>query len=467
MGTIFVAASNADPSIRSRAEPGYRCDGTADEVEINAAIAALPSGGGKVVLSEGTFTIAAQIVAVSGLVLEGQGEATVLTPTGSFTHLISIDIVNDVTVRNLKIDGGKTGGHSVDYGVKLDTCNRVRVVDCYFYDMNVVGVGNNASGEVVTDVEVRGCLFNTADNQAIRLGAGCSRITIVGNRMYNCAQAASGNDYAYILLSDAHEFTVADNILFASTVIADSIGVDFGGSYSGTIQGNTFHKVEIGVWSERDTTRNVAIVGNVFHTCGHPDGDNGAITFDDGGDSAPAEVVISGNAFYYSNQRDIDNSTTTANLVITGNLFSNGNQGADNRPSVVIGTGVDSLISGNLFETCYMGVVELTGGDRNLIEGNIFHNTTSTVITKVGAATIVRGNLGYVTENGGAAANVSDGGTIAHGLATTPTYVSVVGSVAQQHVTVTSLDGTNVTVAIKADGGGAGTQQTIYWRAWV
>src|SRR3990167_4258023 len=107
---LIVAASNA--SGIARAVATYLCDGTADDVDINAAIAALPSGGGKVVLSEGTFNIAADVViATSATKLVGQGRgATVLTAQTGVTNAV-IDIVantaaelDDVTVEGIKID---------------------------------------------------------------------------------------------------------------------------------------------------------------------------------------------------------------------------------------------------------------------------------------------------------------------------------------------------------------------------
>src|SRR3990167_4658401 len=59
---IFVAASDASAASIAATLPEYRCDGTADDVQINAAIAALPAGGGKVVFSEGTFDISVKIL---------------------------------------------------------------------------------------------------------------------------------------------------------------------------------------------------------------------------------------------------------------------------------------------------------------------------------------------------------------------------------------------------------------------
>ncbi len=61
---------------------------------------------------------------------------------------------------------------------------------------------------------------------------------------------------------------------------------------------------------------------------------------------------------------------------------------------------------------------------------------------------------------------VADGGTIAHGDAIAPTAVVATGSVAGEMVSVTSLDDTTFTVAIKKHDGTAGTAQTIYWIAF-
>jgi hypothetical protein len=71
------------------------------------------------------------------------------------------------------------------------------------------------------------------------------------------------------------------------------------------------------------------------------------------------------------------------------------------------------------------------------------------------------------TYNRGAAATVADGGTIAHGLWTTPTYVLVTPSVADEYAAVTALGATTFTVALTKHDGSAGTTQTIYWRAEV
>lgn len=61
-------------------------------------------------------------------------------------------------------------------------------------------------------------------------------------------------------------------------------------------------------------------------------------------------------------------------------------------------------------------------------------------------------------------ASVADGGTIAHGLGSTPSVVIVTGSVAGQIITATA-GAANITVAIKTNLGAAGTTQVVSWMA--
>ena len=91
---IFVAASNASAAAKAwaAATGGYVCDGTADEVEIQDAIDALPAVGGTVMLSEGTFYIAAMIsITIDNCLLVGQGtgDHQALSYTGNTVFKIS------------------------------------------------------------------------------------------------------------------------------------------------------------------------------------------------------------------------------------------------------------------------------------------------------------------------------------------------------------------------------------------
>ena len=68
----FVVAAN-DSSTLSKQQADYVCDGTDDQVEIQAALDALPVNGGTVVLSSGQFYIAATIEITAKDSIIGQG----------------------------------------------------------------------------------------------------------------------------------------------------------------------------------------------------------------------------------------------------------------------------------------------------------------------------------------------------------------------------------------------------------
>jgi len=103
-GSLLVAASDAH--ITTRLSADYVCDGTADDVDLNAAIAA--AGAGKVVLTEGTFTVADIITPVSNLILEGQGWSTIIKLATDHNDKAIYGVnTTDVTLRNFKLDGNK------------------------------------------------------------------------------------------------------------------------------------------------------------------------------------------------------------------------------------------------------------------------------------------------------------------------------------------------------------------------
>ena len=107
----------------------YLCDGTDDQVEINAAIQALPSGGGEIVILDGTYNIAAAIVMNKDNVkLSGNGNATVLKRiwnSSTDEGVITITAVNGgCCVENIFVDGNKSAYSSdYNYGIYLSSSN--------------------------------------------------------------------------------------------------------------------------------------------------------------------------------------------------------------------------------------------------------------------------------------------------------------------------------------------------------
>jgi len=112
--TFLVASSTARSELKAVAD--YVCSGVDDHLEIQTALDSLPTGGGRVMLSEGFFDIVSEGGAGTAALgmpthstLEGVGAATVLSCYGdnSTIEQIGIDMGQDCTVSNLEIDLGQ------------------------------------------------------------------------------------------------------------------------------------------------------------------------------------------------------------------------------------------------------------------------------------------------------------------------------------------------------------------------
>ncbi len=87
--SLMIAASDAPEKAQSQAD--YVCDGTADDVEIQAAVDALAAtGGGEIRLSSGTFTLATKVDMEDDINLVGMGHSTVVDNQGA-TYALSFE----------------------------------------------------------------------------------------------------------------------------------------------------------------------------------------------------------------------------------------------------------------------------------------------------------------------------------------------------------------------------------------
>ena len=112
--SFTVAANDAPAAIKARAD--YICDGTDDDVQIQQAIDALPSTGGKVKLSSGTFTIGATVIMDNYQRLEGSGKSTIVKAKNSlnadmfYTQTATFNRYIEIT--NFTIDGNRSNNTS-------------------------------------------------------------------------------------------------------------------------------------------------------------------------------------------------------------------------------------------------------------------------------------------------------------------------------------------------------------------
>lgn len=185
------------------ADCDYLCDGTADDVEINAAIQALPSTGGEVVILDGTYNITATIAMNKDNVkLSGNGAATVLK---------------------------RMWDSSVSEGViTVTAANGGCCIESFWIDGNrTTYVSNNNSGIYLNNSNNNTVTGNTCNNnnRGIRLYISDNN-TITGNTYNN-------NNYGIYL------YNISDNAVTGNACYNNTTGIYLSSSNNNTVTGNT------------------------------------------------------------------------------------------------------------------------------------------------------------------------------------------------------------------------------------
>ena len=241
------------------------CDGTADQVEIQAAIDAFPSTGGKLVLSSGSYYDNASIEipqtgGYSYISIMGQGPSTILRsdPADAISdHFIKCasEAARNmyVDLQNFRITGTNqaANGTSDSSGVKLwgssySHISNLTIQSCYKHgiwlacdagtaaiDFRVMDCKLSANGgggvyldDSNTDVTVMGCNIYDNTGNGIYVG-GAGGVIIEGNRLYNqtltnintngmwtqiIGNNISGNSYCVLGGSNADRSIIQGNV---------------------------------------------------------------------------------------------------------------------------------------------------------------------------------------------------------------------------------------------------------------
>lgn len=434
--TLTVASAAASDAMKASAD--YVCDGTADQVEINAAIAALPTLGGTVVLSEGDFNVTSSILIQNETVtLAGQGAG--LYSGGSQTPSTGtrIDAVTGVTSAVILVQ--RALNDRPVYGVTI----RDLAVDGSYVGTAVDGILFRSNRGLIQHVQVSRCSGNgvvirgysswaTYDTQLIAVQAYSNtdngfQTDTRGEDLHFIGCLAFGNGDCGIRNEGASQ-------QFVNTHSYDNDGYGFYFPGSGT----------------RSKISNAKIEGN-----------NGGVYIEGGA----SHILITGCGFK-------DNSRTTGNtydhINIAGSSGSNLN--------VVTGCNFVSTISN---KARYGVNLVNTNATNTLITANSFADggfgtapINNSGATASGYRAIIRNNLGVATERAGTA-TIPSGATkyvdVTHGLAWTPRAheISVVGTNlptnAIGHVYLTNLGATTFRINCTNDPGAS--TATFSWAA--
>ena len=384
--TLTVAAYNSSPLAKFQAD--YVCDGTGDQVEIQQAITALPDSGGKVCLTEGIFTISAQIELKSNMILIGSGKSSYIIGVlgGGFNYGIYINAKKNVIVRELRIDGHET---VIGFGLQITDSENCKVINCYIGDTGTDGI-------VIT---------NSKD------------ILIMGNYVYNCFRGLFGNSSSAYEVEDGSErVTIRDNIAYnchKAFLPHTHIGCDICKEIkflNNSCLGGDDGDCNIHVQSVADPLENINVMGNYL--------DVGYIGVENAIDG-----IISDNILLYASV--IGGAAIGLDAASTGYIIDN------NRIYGSINYGISSpavntIISNNIVEKCLNHGIKVTN-EGSIITGNIVKNCGSTVTYISGIQ--IQGSYITVVDNH----SFDDQGirTQNYGIFLTPNcnYVTITGNV--------------------------------------
>ena len=225
----------------------YLCDGTDDQVEINAAIQALPATGGEVVILDGVYNITQKIsVNKANTTLSGNGSATVLKRMWSSVAPEGVINVegsgSNCIIKNLCIDGNKASYTGMNFGIYISTNNNKIIGNTINSSMNT---GIMAGGN--TQTIIGNICSNNKDGISISYG---QNITIKGN-------TCSNNLTSSILLANTTNSVVAGNVCNGNS----ARGIQLSYSNNNSITSNSSNNNSFGI--DVYNSNNNVFTGNV------------------------------------------------------------------------------------------------------------------------------------------------------------------------------------------------------------
>lgn len=218
-----IAGTIATPLAKSRtatktvgpagAAADYVCDGTADNVEIQAAIDSVTAEGGIVFVRPGTYTLDTSILLKSNVTLQGAGFKTIfLLADAVNAPTVDINGVSNASFNDIAINGNRINQSNSDdqlgAGVAVrGTSASINIQRAYvtasigdgfnftgtLTNVNLINCEANASGKrgahlVTNNVRVLGGYFHdTIDHDGIQLGDSANNCEVIGAYCYNNA----------------------------------------------------------------------------------------------------------------------------------------------------------------------------------------------------------------------------------------------------------------------------------------
>lgn len=359
--TLSVCSNTASGSC------DYTCDGTADNVQIQAAIDALDADGGTVQLSEGTFTLAATVTITPDdeqyITLQGIPGATIITRADSMNDdavQVAGSYAGFFAIRDIKFVGNKannTAGSGINITgdmTSLDEHHSPRLTNLIIQEFDESGVELSDSGQVYPGLHITNVKSFENDLHGFELRGSDHFIinSVAGNNLQNGFLLRGANTQ----LASCKAFgngASSNGTNYHGIQIANArISV-----YSSSIQENYTNGIYIG-------SPDATITGNAIDNNDNGNSKSGTI----------AGILLSAGADY---------------SVISGNTFYNFKAGQNQKYGLLLAAGVEGCaITGNvMFDSqttgLYAAAAEL---ENNTFVGNIYESGGTNHVTFGGDA---------------------------------------------------------------------------------
>jgi parallel beta-helix repeat protein len=456
------------------------------EAGINAAMADLGSGGGLVYLPTGFYRIRPITIPANNIRIMGSGFGTQLVAfAGTYVQNSSaMFLINGklgITISDMALDGTGTNtcfgvnatGGSDPILARLKLTNwlgtdtqRGRGITIQqnpntgppFYEglvLNCVCDGNQI-GVVVhrTRFMVIGCRADNHPFDGMYIDGNQAQGSMIGNILFNNARTGINAVFS-------ERCTLADN-----TSYQDGTGIQLYSATRMVVEGNTINEALAGGILLTASTKYSTIAKNWIYKQAVA-GQSGIVLY-----NGCLYNLIHGNVCAQNAQNGIWVYNNSNENLIADNLCFNNSATNSGFAGIAIGS-ANNVVRGNrCFDdqatpTQAYGIMEVSPADLNFIVGNKLTQNGTGALLIVGPNTVVRQNLGYVTENQGSATIPagSSSVTVPHGLAKTPAIVTLGPRASQvSGAYVSSRDATNITISVPA---AVGAGASIDWYAQV
>ncbi len=320
--TYVVAASDSV----HKYEADYRCDGTNDHVQIQAALDKLPTTGGEVFLLDGTYNVEVTLTMDSFQTLRGTGQNTIVTTTTTALDIITATGGDGsekvgILIADLRVDGTIGGAVNNDNGIKWT----------YVDNSQITNVWVNYNKE-------EGIYLLTSDNNRI-----------IGNHI-------SLNVWDGIYLDESNNNTITGNVFENG----ESAGITLYFSFFNTVVGNTVQSQgNNGMWlwyAEDNIINGNAIQGNaslgIYISEGYRNTITGNIIEGNGMDGIQSfgcfDSVISSNVIRLNGDNGINLYWGDNNSIIGNTVIANSQTTDNAKDNILIEDADYNLISDNL-----------------------------------------------------------------------------------------------------------------------